>query len=196
MKNLKKVIVSVGISFGLMLGLNTPAYSYDQVACGTWLCLPAGFAGGEGAGSLGGVTCSDVKSRFSKMLRKGKNPLPSWSSCKAPEAPEAEQPYTIDWGYYIYENFGNQVIKRRSGVYFSGRGNIEYSGGRILETTSTCRRTTITQIGVYAAGWSVSNTFNDYVYWEWNTGLPLEEVRKPFTRKVVRTINHGNGQCR
>ncbi|MGL6316667.1 hypothetical protein [Vibrio sp. WXL103] len=39
--------------------------------CGIWMCLPTGFIGG----------CSGPKKAFKKRVRRGKSPLPSFSSC-------------------------------------------------------------------------------------------------------------------
>ena len=48
-----------------------PVYSASESECSIWLCLPVGFPSG----------CGKAKSAFKKRIRKGKSPLPSFSSC-------------------------------------------------------------------------------------------------------------------
>lgn len=43
----------------------------DDTDCAIWICLPFHFPDG----------CSNAKSRFKKRIRKGKSPLPDFSSC-------------------------------------------------------------------------------------------------------------------
>lgn len=46
-------------------------YAASQNACAIWICLPGGFPSG----------CGGAYSEFKNRIKKGRNPLPSLSSC-------------------------------------------------------------------------------------------------------------------
>jgi len=48
-----------------------PAFAASSDECAIWLCLPGGFPSG----------CGAAKSAMRKRVKKGKSPLPSFSSC-------------------------------------------------------------------------------------------------------------------
>lgn len=50
---------------------STAAHAESEAACAIWLCLPAGFPSG----------CSAAHSEFRHRIKKGKPPLPAFSSC-------------------------------------------------------------------------------------------------------------------
>ena len=119
-KKVKKVAVaSVLMSFIGMTATTNVANAYPVDECSIWLCLPVGF-------SVSG--CGSAKSIFMKKLRKGKNPIPSWSKCAvAPKHSEEtqkdaqkfgveldfskpKQPYTSSFANTLYIKGENQKI--------------------------------------------------------------------------------------
>ncbi|EOX8575804.1 Uncharacterised protein [Salmonella enterica subsp. indica] len=69
---MKPTTTIIALSFAVpLLAISLPSRAASQDECAIWLCLPAGF--GQG--------CDAAKSAFKKRIRKGKSPLPSFSSC-------------------------------------------------------------------------------------------------------------------
>lgn len=104
--------------------------------CAIWLCLPAGFAQG----------CGGAKSEFRKRIRKGRSPLPSWSSCSAPNknGNHDPQPYSYQRVYKTYMVYDRNpytmnVIEGRNcsngKIYSSGTRN-RYVIGKCATTVS------------------------------------------------------------
>ncbi len=75
---LKKLSINIAMATGLMiasLGLAQNAdaqQSRKERACAIWLCLPVGFSASG---------CGGARKEFLRRIRKGKSPLPSFSSC-------------------------------------------------------------------------------------------------------------------
>ena len=70
---MKKICVSV-VTTGLLLAsaiYPTASYAASENECAIWLCLPGGFPEG----------CEGARSAFERRIKKGKSPLPSFSSC-------------------------------------------------------------------------------------------------------------------
>lgn len=72
-----------------------PAYAVSQTECAIWLCLPAGFSVGE---------CSAAHAAFLERIRKGKPPLPPFSSCAIEESGATSGNSRYEAGYEVWES--------------------------------------------------------------------------------------------
>ncbi|MCW6016240.1 conjugal transfer protein TraL [Serratia marcescens] len=70
---MKTLLAGLALSALFLMSGFTPkvAYAASQDECAIWLCLPGGFPDG----------CGGAHSAMLKRLKKGKSPLPSFSSC-------------------------------------------------------------------------------------------------------------------
>lgn len=66
---MRKTVVSAAMAVAVMAA--SPAQAASEAACSIWLCLPAGFPDG----------CGAAHSEFRHRIKKGKGPLPAFSSC-------------------------------------------------------------------------------------------------------------------
>lgn len=152
--------------------------STHEAKCAIWLCLPAGF--GQG--------CGQPYREFKKALKKGRNPLPSWSSCRDPRTPAAVAPYSMNYGYFTYINNGNgRVIERRgrncpsTGIYSTEK---TWEGDyRLTWATAIC-----------TTRYEFKTTFNDYIHVESSVGKSYEYTIsnefKPYVISRKRYYSH------
>lgn len=88
MKSSKALLLSLILPFGSFI--STPALAVSEDECAIWLCAPGGFPEG----------CSAAKSAMIKRIKKGKPPLPDFSSCAVKDDSTGTDPkdftYTFD----------------------------------------------------------------------------------------------------
>lgn len=70
-KRIVKPLLATVVVAGFMLGNVQTASAASQDECAIWLCAPSGFPSG----------CGAAKSAMKKRVKKGKSPLPPYSSC-------------------------------------------------------------------------------------------------------------------
>ena len=166
---------------------NKTSMSSSEAKCAIWLCLPVGFGAG----------CSQPRSEFKKAIRKGRNPLPSWGSCRDNRAAPSPQPYTMSHRYITYVDYGYGKIRE-----LRGRGNFGLVSSQGcpqngIYTTEKKRK------GDYIETWATSictttdqytTTFNDYVHIESEWGQPLDytlsRTFKPYVISRKRVYDH------
>lgn len=94
---MKKLIASVSISLAALTYLPAPAQAVSEAACSIWLCLPAGFPEG----------CSAAHSEFRHRLKKGKSPLPPFSSCAV-----GGSTGTYEMGYQLFDECKEGYVEK------------------------------------------------------------------------------------
>ncbi|MGL5290027.1 MAG: hypothetical protein ACRC9N_11205 [Aeromonas sp.] len=92
-----KTLISSAIAFAIVVGafVSPVAVAASQDECSIWLCLPTGFPSG----------CSAAKKAFVKRVKKGKSPLPDFSSCAAKD--DGASKLTYKEGYAAAFGFKN-----------------------------------------------------------------------------------------
>lgn len=90
----KALLLSLILPFGSFI--STPALAVSEDECAIWLCAPGGFPEG----------CSAAKSAMIKRIKKGKSPLPDFSSCAVKDETTGSDPKDFTYTF-------NRVIRIR-----------------------------------------------------------------------------------
>lgn len=150
---MKKLIFCISF-LAITFALPTTIYAASQDECAIWLCLPAGFPGG----------CGGAKSAFKKRIKKGKSPLPSFSSCavSSPSLPQSK----LSYDNYSVKHIGAHrrcVTYSSNGEYCTRHEMIEesYQRGRCHEEYDSYCLGNRRAIDIYIDG---SKTGSTYVY--------------------------------
>lgn len=184
-KFMKKNILISALILGAFI---TPSYSQDMsdhdADCAIWLCLPSGFPSG----------CGKPLSKFKDRIKHLRSPLPSWSSCavSANNGQNSPQPYTIKFDNATYTNNGKGYTKKIGRSYSCPKNGLITTTkkrsthfGYIIETwvNAVCTRTS-----------EVSNTLNDYVWIQAESGVDLEYTKSDKFKPYLLSTKHVNSR--
>lgn len=103
----------MALALASVFGAVTPAMAASDDECANWLCLPAGYPGG--------ANCEGPFDAMMDRVKKGKSPLPNYSSCASKDA--------YDPAVAMSQKYGNATFY--NGEYHKGEtcrmyGNNEY----------------------------------------------------------------------
>lgn len=123
-----------------MIYSSSSVYAVSDAECAIWLCLPAGFPTG----------CGDAKNAFKKRVRKGKSPLPAFSSCAVSEP---QNPYFNTEHPKILESYGSYIPAHKSCIKWLGRNCLTLQTAPEHYSLKTCT--------AYRTAYPTTNIFGD-----------------------------------